>query len=664
MVKYLLVLMLVFAAPAWAVELDTDNNGAIDINRGGTNAQTAAGIRAEINVEDGAEANEPLVSQVDAEAGISTTEYSWSPLRIFQAVAAWISVNTTGWDKDSSDDLADAPNDGTGYVRKSGAWAAESAGTGSGDVSGPASSTTDNIAVFADETGKVLKDGGAPFTWDFDFGDLINVPADAVDDADNDPTNEIQAASDFDIKDLTDSTGKRAAWDAKLDTESDPLSLKPADIGVTVQAYSANMDTDSTDDFDGAYSSLSGAPAIPTISDTAYNATSWDDNSDGATKNAIRDKIEALPGGHDAVTLGTFADKFLSLTSQQLDLQLTDPNADRLMLWDDNPGDFVWLDYSGWDLNASDDFTWDYDYGDLINAPTIPSGNAIIDWTQDQGAVNVHSGNYTDTNTTYSAGTGMALDGTTFNCTIIDTNTTYTAGDGLTLIGTAFNFDGGATPSGDLGGTWASPSVSDDSHAHTTTTISGIDISDDTNLAGTSNEITLSGDTLSLASAIDLGAKTSLEIPNAADPTTDAAGEIAVDSSAAPGSGIRFYGDAAYTIAGTYSKSFVILNPVATDDYPIWCSPYAITIKRVRVQCLGGTNIVGQLTECDGEGINAEVVDSSDITATANNSVDDDGTLSNPSIDAGDYVGIKIESVSGSVTSVTISFDYIINSVN
>jgi hypothetical protein len=73
---------------------------------------------------------------------------------------------------------------------------------------------------------------------------------------------------------------------------------------------------------------------------------------------------------------------------------------------------------------------------------------------------------------------------------------------------------------------------------------------------------------------------------------------------------------------------------------------------------------VGQLTECDGEGINAEVVDSSDITATANNSVDDDGTLSNPSIDAGDYVGIKIESVSGSVTSVTISFDYIINSVN
>lgn len=39
-------------------------------------------------------------------------------------------------------------------------------------------------------------------------------------------------------------------------------------------------------------------------------------------------------------------------------------------------------------------------------------------------------------------------------------------------------------------------------HAHTGSTISGIDISDDTNLAGTANEITLTGDTLSLHAAI------------------------------------------------------------------------------------------------------------------------------------------------------------------
>jgi len=44
---------------------------------------------------------------------------------------------------------------------------------------------------------------------------------------------------------------------------------------------------------------------------------------------------------------------------------------------------------------------------------TIPSGNAVIDWTADQGSTNIHSGNYT--NTTYSAGSGLDLTGTTFS---------------------------------------------------------------------------------------------------------------------------------------------------------------------------------------------------------------------------------------------------------
>lgn len=55
---------------------------------------------------------------------------------------------------------------------------------------------------------------------------------------------------------------------------------------------------------------------------------------------------------------------------------------------------------------------------------------------------------------------------------------------GTTIIGT--NVTSGANPG----------------HTHTTTSISGIDISDDTNLAGTTNEIVLTGDTLSLADAV------------------------------------------------------------------------------------------------------------------------------------------------------------------
>lgn len=44
-----------------------------------------------------------------------------------------------------------------------------------------------------------------------------------------------------------------------------------------------------------------------TVSDDAYNSLTWDNNPDAASKNAIRDKIETLAGGHDAVTLNASA---------------------------------------------------------------------------------------------------------------------------------------------------------------------------------------------------------------------------------------------------------------------------------------------------------------------------------------------------------------------
>ena len=69
----------------------------------------------------------------------------------------------------------------------------------------------------------------------------------------------------------TSITNNSANWDTAygwgnhvnagyLTTEIDPSALKATDIGVSIQAYSANMDTDYTDDFDGSYSSLSDVP--------------------------------------------------------------------------------------------------------------------------------------------------------------------------------------------------------------------------------------------------------------------------------------------------------------------------------------------------------------------------------------------------------------------
>ena len=117
-------------------------------------------------------------------------------------------------------------------------------------------------------------------------------------------------------------------------------------------------------------------------------------------------------------------------------------------------------------------------YTDLSNKPTIPTNNNEL--TNGAGYIT----SFTDTNTTYTAGTGLNLVGTTFNNTApdqtvsltgsgatsisgtypnftisstdtnTDTNTTYTAGNGLTLTSTEFkmsgSYTGDFTASGDV----------------------------------------------------------------------------------------------------------------------------------------------------------------------------------------------------------------------
>ena len=106
-----------------------------------------------------------------------------------------------------------------------------------------------------------------------------------------------------------------------------------------------------------------------------------------------------------------------------------------------------------------------------------------------------------------------------------------------------------------------------------------------------------------------------------------------------------------------FRKSFVITSPTATADGALWRVPAACTITAVHGVQVGGTNVIGHLDECDANGLNGAGVDgATDMTILTTN-VNDDGTLSNPSIDSGDYIGWHTTSVSGTITRVTISFE-------
>lgn len=156
--------------------------------------------------------------------------------------------------------------------------------------------------------------------------------------------------------------------------------------------------------------------------------------------------------------------------------------------------------------------------------------------------------------------------------------------------------------------------------------------------------------------ALDFGAATSFEIPNGAGGTTvDAAGEVCIDTTSKT---LNFYDGAAEVVLNPIqSKSFVIETPVATDDLPIWRTDVAITLVEIHYLCIGGTNWIGQLQECDANGINGADVQQADTTATATDT--EVTSFSNAGIDAGDYIGIKTTSISGTPTLLVVTFNYV-----
>lgn len=106
-------------------------------------------------------------------------------------------------------------------------------------------------------------------------------------------------------------------------------------------------------------------------------------------------------------------------------------------------------------------------------------------------------------------------------------------------------------------------------------------------------------------------------------------------------------------------KDWAILTPADADDTLLFKAQRAITITDIHciVDPAGtGESIAIEILECDGTGDNCATVDAA-ITCD-NDGAEDDGTLTNGAIDAGDWVQLLIGAPTGTVSSLVFSVYY------
>lgn len=183
----------------------------------------------------------------------------------------------------------------------------------------------------------------------------------------------------------------------------------------------------------------------------------------------------------------------------------------------------------------------------------------------------------------------------TDGCLTFDSSEIFTLTNGLTVTGTIT----GTTISGANVTSGANPG-----HTHTTTSISGLDVSDDLNLTG-GRSLTLTGD------------------------------DLAADA--------ELYTD---------SKTIYFESPTASDDFKtIWVAPTAVTITSISCESDQTVNFDLQVDDGTPTGVNG-----SDIACTT---FATDSTLAgDTTMASGERMDIALTSVSGTPTWVSITFAY------
>ena len=111
-----------------------------------------------------------------------------------------------------------------------------------------------------------------------------------------------------------------------------------------------------------------------------------------------------------------------------------------------------------------------------------------------------------------------------------------------------------------------------------------------------------------------------------------------------------------------HSSSLFIENPANGDHFTLWKAPDSITLTDIDclVDPFGSSETVAiEFFECDSTADNCATVDAPIVCS--NTGAADDGSFSNPSIDVDDWIALEINTVTGTVSGLSVTFQYTID---
>lgn len=156
---------------------------------------------------------------------------------------------------------------------------------------------------------------------------------------------------------------------------------------------------------------------------------------------------------------------------------------------------------------------------------------------------------------------------------------------------------------------------------------------------------------------------TSLILPNGTSPTVDTLGQIALDTT--KDQLLYYSGGRINVLQATSSFSFLVPSPsgFSGKDYPLKKLNNNITISKIN--CITdptdttGVQMQIDLYESNSTGDATSTVDA--IITCDNDGATDDNSLTNPTIDLNDWLGVHFYTASGTPQSVTVDVQYTID---